>query len=155
MCFYFIFSDRIKRLLIRELKEASAMLMKRRESVHMARIANIAMVCWICEVRYLNLNLHLVACLDRREEMAMGIPYVRNYSFFFFNFPHISTLADAIKGGYFSIPTKHISKVNEALQKPDHHVYFFISVSKTNLIHVGDECVGLCDFEIMMNVGIV
>ena len=131
------------------------MLMKRRENARMERIASIAMVCWIYEVNDLNLDTHLVACLDRRDEMAMNIPNVRNYSYFFFNFPHISTLADAIKGGYFSIPAKHISKVNEALQKPDHHVYFFISVSKTNLIHVGYECVDLCYSEFLMIIGIM
>ena len=131
------------------------MLTRRRENARMVRIASIVMVCWIREVNNLNLSTYLVACLDRRDEMAIDIPNVRNYSYFFFNFPHISTLADAIKGGYFTIPAKHISKVNEALQKPDHHVYFFISVSKTNLIHVGDECVDLCDVEFLMIVGIM
>ena len=59
-----------------------------------------------------------------------------SYSYFFFCFPHIMTLSDFILKGDFAIPSRHVDKVNEAFDKPRNHVYFFVSVLNSKILHV-------------------
>lgn len=63
-----------------------------------------------------------------------------SYSYFFFSFPHLNELADFITNDEFMVPEEHIDAINEAFSKHHPHVYFFISVQNSKLIHVH-----LCD----------
>ena len=59
------------------------------------------------------------------------------YSYFFFCFPHITTLSDFILRGEFAVPSRCVDKVNEAYDKPQNHVYFFVSLLSSKFIYVG------------------
>lgn len=62
--------------------------------------------------------------------------FLTSYSYFYFSFPHLNELADFITNEEFMVPEEHIDAINQAFSKHHPHVFFFISVQNSKLIHV-------------------
>ena len=126
--------------------------MKQWENANMVRTVYTVMKLWICVVFFICISMiTLVAALDLcRNENDLKIPSYYNarqisfiyhiipnsYSYFFFSFPFLNQIADFVSNSEFMVPDCHIDAINQAFDKHNSHVYFFVSAQNSKIIHV-------------------
>ena len=129
----------------------NATLMRKMASVSMERTAHIAtsslmfevIVCYVVFyvlVSAINQNNSDIPPCNHNERYFPRFPrktWLFRYYYFFFSFPRLDELALYVNKNQFCIPVHCIDTINDRLGYTDsNHVYFFISIHKSNIIHV-------------------